>query len=212
MRALLQALLTMAALLIGLAPAIAGAPVRILALGDSLTAGYMLPAGSGFAPVLEKALRARGLDVVVIDAGVSGDTSTGASERLDWALGEGADVAIVEIGANDMLRGLDPRITERALDAILTKLLEKNVKVLLAGMLATPSLGADYKAAFDRIYPTLAARHGVALYPFFLDGVAGDKDMLLADGLHPSRAGVERIVRGILPTLEKVLATVAPRD
>lgn len=210
---LLQALLAVLALaLAGAPPAAAQKTTRLLALGDSLTAGYLLPADAGFAAVLERALRAKGHKVEVINAGVSGDTATGALERLDWAIGDGADAAIVEIGANDMLRGLDPRITAGAIDAILTRLKQRNTAVLLAGMLATPSLGAEYKAAFDRIYPDLAARHGVALYPFFLDGVAGEKDMQLADGMHPTRAGVERIVAGVLPAVEALLKNVERRD
>lgn len=205
-RRLVQALLVALA---ALTPAADGQTaertLRLLALGDSLTAGYLLPANDGFTAVLEKALRAKGRNVEVVNAGVSGDTSTGALERLDWAMGDGVDAAIVEIGANDMLRGMDPKITEKAIDAILTRLREKNVKILLAGMLATPSLGTEYKTAFDRIYPDLATRHGVPLYPFFLDGVAGQKDMQMTDGLHPTRAGVERIVAGILPFVEKAL-------
>lgn len=191
------------------APAAAQKSTRILALGDSLSAGYLLPADAAFPAVLEKALRARGYQVEIVNAAVSGDTASGALERLDWALGDGVDMAIVEIGANDMLRGLDPKITFAAIDAIVTRLNERGVKVLLAGMLATPSLGAEYKAAFDRIYPELAARHGVTLYPFFLDGVLGEKDMQLSDGLHPTRAGVERIVARILPFVETVLKTIA---
>lgn len=194
------------------APAAAQKATRILALGDSLSAGYLLPADAAFPAVLEKALRAKGFQVELINAAVSGDTASGALERLDWALGDGVDMAIVEIGANDMLRGLDPKITFAAIDAIVTRLKERGVKVLLAGMLATPSLGAEYKAAFDRIYPELAARHGVTLYPFFLDGVLGEKDMQLSDGLHPTRAGVERIVAHILPSVETVLKTVTARN
>ena len=206
----LLAFLGLAALLAS--PAAAQKTTRLLALGDSLTAGYLLPADAGFAAVLEKALRARGHNVEVINAGVSGDTATGALERLDWAIGEGVDAAVVEIGANDMLRGLDPRITAGAIDSILTKLKERKAAVLLAGMLATPSLGAEYKTAFDRIYPDLAARHGVALYPFFLDGVAGEKDMQQGDGMHPTRAGVARIVERILPAVEAMLKNVERRD
>lgn len=194
------------------AEAAAQKATRILALGDSLSAGYLLPADAAFPAVLEKALRAKDYQVEIVNAAVSGDTASGALERLDWALGDGVDMAIVEIGANDMLRGLDPKITLAAIDAIVTRLNARGVKVLLAGMLATPSLGAEYKAAFDRIYPELAARHGVTLYPFFLDGVLGEKDMQLPDGLHPTRAGVERIVARILPSVEAVLKTVAARN
>ena len=209
---ILQVLLAFLGLAALLASPAAAKTTRLLALGDSLTAGYLLSADAGFPAVLEKALRAKGHDVEVINAGVSGDTATGALERLDWAIGEGVDAAVVEIGANDMLRGLDPRITAGAIDSILTKLKERKAAVLLAGMLATPSLGAEYKTAFDRIYPDLAARHGVALYPFFLDGVAGEKDMQQGDGMHPTRAGVARIIERILPAVEAMLKNVERRN
>lgn len=183
----------------------AGKRLRLLCLGDSLTAGYLLPAGQGFAPVLERALRARGLDVEAIDAGVSGDTAQGGLDRLDWALGEGADAAIVELGANDMFRGADPAAVERALDAILTRLKEKGVRPILAGMRASPGMGEAYAKRFDAIYPTLAAKHDAPLYPFFLEGVATDPKLNLSDGIHPNKAGVEKMVAGILPLVEKTL-------
>lgn len=186
-------------------PAAAARPARILALGDSLTAGYLLGPGEGFAPQLEAALRKAGFDVVVIDAGVSGDTATGGLERLDWALGEGADVAIVELGANDMFRGTEPALVRAALDAILTKLQKKGVRPILAGMKAARGMGADYIAAFDAIYPDLAKAHDVPLYPFFLEGVAGDPSLNLSDGIHPTKQGVAKIVAGILPLVEETL-------
>lgn len=179
--------------------------LRLLCLGDSLTAGYLLPDGEGFVPVLEKELRRRGLAVEAIDAGFSGDTATGGLDRLDWALGEGADAAVVELGANDMFRGLDPAITKQALDAILTRLKERKVRPILAGMKASRGLGADYAGRFDAIYPDLAARHGVPLYRFFLEGVAGDPALNLKDGIHPTAEGVRRIVAGIAPLVERVL-------
>jgi acyl-CoA thioesterase-1 len=182
--------------------------LRLLCLGDSLTAGYLLPAGEGFAPQLEKALRARGLDVEAIDAGVSGDTAQAGLERLDWALGEGADAAIVELGANDMFRGAPPSRVLAALDAILIRLKEKGVRPILAGMKASRGMGADYVAAFDAVYPELARKHGVALYPFFLEGVAGDPALNLPDGIHPTREGVARIVAGILPLVEAELREI----
>jgi acyl-CoA thioesterase-1 len=188
-----------------------GKKLRILCLGDSLTAGYLLPAGQGFAPALERALRAKGHSVEILDAGVSGDTATGGLDRLDWALADGADVAIVELGANDMFRGLDPDITKKALDQILTKLKDNGVRAILAGMRASPGLGADYVQRFDAIYPELAARHGVPIYPFFLDGVAGDPKLNLQDGIHPTKEGVERIVAGILPLVEAELGKIAAR-
>jgi acyl-CoA thioesterase-1 len=194
---------------LGLGSARAARRLKLLCLGDSLTAGYLLPAGQGFAPALERALRGRGLDVETVDAGVSGDTATAGLERLDWALGEGADAAIVELGANDMFRGLDPALTEKALDAILTRLRERNVRPILAGMRASPALGGDFVARFDAFYPALAARHGVPLYPFFREGVAGDPALNLKDGIHPTKAGVEKIVAGILPLVEKTLREIA---
>jgi acyl-CoA thioesterase-1 len=183
--------------------------LKLLCLGDSLTAGYLLPAGEGFAPVLEKELRGRGLPVEAIDAGVSGDTATGGLDRLDWALGDGADVCVVELGANDMFRGLDPAITRAALDAILTRLKARKVRPVLAGMKASRGLGADYAARFDAIFPDLAAAHGAPLYPFFLEGVAGDPALNLRDGIHPNAAGVRRIVAGIAPLVERELRAAA---
>lgn len=200
---------TAAGLALACTPAAARRRLKLLCLGDSLTAGYLLPAGEGFVPVLEKELRRRGLDVEAIDAGVSGDTATGGLDRLDWSLGEGADAAVVELGANDMFRGLDPAITARALDAILTRLKEKNVRPILAGMKASRGLGRDYTARFDAIYPDLAARHEVPLYPFFLEGVAGDPSLNLKDGIHPTAEGVRRIVAGIAPLVERVLREAA---
>jgi len=189
-------------------PAIA-AEMRILALGDSLTAGLGLPEGQGFAAQLERALNAGGRAVRVLNAGVSGDTTAGGLQRLDWALAGKPHVAIVELGANDMLRGLDPAKAEANLDAILTKLKKRGVTTLLAGMLAAPNLGRDYERAFNAIYPALAQKHGVALYPFFLDGVAGNLALLLPDGLHPNERGVAEIVRRILPAVERALAEAA---
>jgi acyl-CoA thioesterase-1 len=181
---------------------------RVVALGDSLTAGFQLPANAAFPNVLERALRERGHQVKVANAGVSGDTTAAALERLDWALGEGADAAIVALGANDMLRGVDPERTQAALDEIITRLKAKNVQVLLAGMLATPSLGAEYGARFNAIYPRLAEKHDVLLYPFFLDGVAQVPKLNLADGIHPNREGVQTIVKRILPDVERLIARV----
>lgn len=204
-KTLLPALALGLAALFVAAPASA-APVRILALGDSLTAGYGLGPEDGFTVQLEKALRAKGLDVNVINAGVSGDTAAGGLARLDWALGEGADVAIVELGANDMLRGMDVAGTRAALDAILTKLGERKIPVLLAGMFAAPNLGSDYQARFDAMYPELAKEHGAMLYPFFLDGVAAQRDLIQGDGLHPNAKGVALIVERMLPFVERLVA------
>jgi acyl-CoA thioesterase I len=176
-------------------------PLKIIAFGDSLVAGFGLPSDATFPSVLEKTLRAEGYHVTVINAGVSGDTASGGQARLDWALGDGADGVILELGANDMLRGVDPEVTKAALDAILGELKARNIKALIAGMKAASSLGQDYKTRFDAIYPGLAKKYDAPLYPFFLEGVAGDPALKLGDGLHPNPAGVERIVKGILPNV-----------
>lgn len=179
--------------------------LRVLALGDSLTAGYGLPADAAFPVQLEKALRAQGFDVSVINAGVSGDTSAGGRARLDWALADKPNFAIVELGANDGLRGIDPKVTEQNLDAILTRLKAEGVTVLLTGMLAPPNYGPDYAESFRQVYVRLAQRHRVALYPFFLDGIARDPKLNQGDGLHPTREGVAVIVQRILPSVKQVL-------
>jgi len=186
------------------------APIKILALGDSLTAGYGLADADGFCPQLEKALRAAGHDVRVIDGSVSGDTTADGLARLDWTLADNPDVVIVELGANDALRGLDPVQAKANLDTILTKLQNQGRVVLLVGMEAPRNLGQDYDQAFDGMYPDLATRHHVALYPFFLDGVATDLALNQADGIHPNPAGVAVIVKRMLPAVEKALARVKP--
>jgi len=180
--------------------------IQIVGFGDSLMAGYGLDAGQGFPEKLEKALRARGHDVVIANAGVSGDTTSGGLSRLDWSVPDGTELVILELGANDMLRGIGPDITEKNLDAMISRLKERNIAVLLAGMRAAPNLGPDYQAAFDSIYPRLAEKHGVPLYPFFLDGVAADRAYLLEDGMHPNAAGIDRMVERLLPAVEKLLA------
>jgi acyl-CoA thioesterase-1 len=185
--------------------AMAATQMRILAFGDSLTAGYNLPPGDAFPVRLEAALKAKGYAVQVINAGVSGDTTAGARARLDWALADRPDYAIVELGANDALRGLDPAQAFANLDAILADLTAHHVKILLAGMLAPPNLGSDYGGAFNAIYPKLQAKWHVALYPFFLEGVTLHRELTLADGMHPNAQGVGRIVTGILPSVEALL-------
>jgi acyl-CoA thioesterase-1 len=184
--------------------------VKLVALGDSLTAGYQLPADAAFPAKLETALRAKGYDVAVANAGVSGDTTAGGLARLDWSVPDGTDAVIVELGANDMLRGFDPAMTQRTLATIIERLQARHMKVMLAGMLANPTLGRDFKAQFDAIYPELAQKYGIILYPFFLDGVAAQPGMQLADGLHPSVAGVDVIVARILPSVEALLKQVGP--
>jgi len=178
--------------------------VRIVALGDSLTAGLGLPASQAFPAVLERMLRAQGVDAVVVDAGVSGDTSAGGRARLAWTLAGGADVAIVELGANDALRGLDPAAMEANLDAILRELGARGVRAVLAGMRAPRNLGPEYTRRYDAVFPRLAERHSVAFYPFFLEGVAGVPALNQPDGLHPNARGVEEIARRMLPVVREV--------
>ena len=210
-----QFVIGLTALLLGLATLPAGAqqarPVSIVALGDSLTAGYGLGPADAFPVRLQAALKAKGLDVTVQNAGVSGDTSSGGLERLDWAVGEGVDAVILELGANDALRGIDPAVTRRNLDTIITRLKEKRIAVLLTGMLAPPNMGGPFAAAFNPIFPDLAAKHGVLFDPFFLDGVAADASLNLSDGMHPNAKGVDVIVRRILPKVEELIAEVRSR-
>lgn len=183
----------------------ASAETRILVLGDSLSAGYGLAPELAFPARLEAALLERNYEVRVINAGISGDTSAGGAARLDWSLAEEPDLVIVELGANDALRGLNPQQTSSHLDSILERLERKGIAALLAGMLAPRNLGADYYTSFDALYPALARKHQVPFYPFFLAGVAGVAELNQADGIHPNAKGVEVIVRGILPLVESLL-------
>jgi acyl-CoA thioesterase I len=188
------------------------APVTILALGDSLMAGLGLEASEAFPAKLETALKAKGLDVRIVNAGVSGDTAAAGLARLDWALTDDVDGLIVELGANDALRGLDPKQTEAALDAILATAAARKLPVLIAGMQAPPNLGPDYVAAFDSLYPRLAEKHGAILYPFFLDGVAVEPSLNQADGIHPNGKGVEIIVERIMPSVEGLIRQAAAKN
>ena len=183
-------------------------PFKIVGFGDSLMAGYGLGPGEGFTDKLQAALRAKGRDVAVANAGVSGDTTSGGLARLDWSVPDGTQLVILELGANDMLRGVLPDIPRKNLDEMLAKLKQRKIAVLLAGMRAAPNLGADYQTAFVAIFPELAKKYDVPLYPFFLDGVAGQPGMQLEDGLHPSAKGVDLMVERILPTVEKAIAAV----
>ena len=195
-------------LLLLLLPSIAGAggePFRVLVLGDSLTAGYGLKSKDAFPVRLEQALQASGHNVTVINASVSGDTTAGGLARLDWALADKPQLVIVELGANDALRGLDPAQTQKNLDTILTRLQREGIAALLTGMRAPRNLGSDYYNKFDRLYLELAKRHKVAFYPFFLEGVATVRRYNQADGIHPNEKGVEMIVQGVLPTVEKLI-------
>jgi acyl-CoA thioesterase I len=192
------------------APTLADARMlRVVALGDSLTAGLGLPPGQGFPEVLQKALRAKGYDVEISNAGVSGETAEDGLARYDWAVPRGTDALIVELGANDMLRGLSPDRAKGALAEILERAKAARIATLLTGMRAAPNMGADYQRRFDAIYPDLAQRFATPLYPFFLDGVAGDPKLNQRDGLHPTREGVEKIVVAILPSVEALLAEAA---
>lgn len=184
----------------------ADAETRILGLGDSLMAGYGLPPGESFPDQLQRALAAEGLQVEVTNAGVSGDTSAGGRARLDWALASDPHGVILELGANDGLRGLDPAETRRNLDAILTALGERGLPVLLAGMLAPPNLGREYGAEFEAVFRELAEKHGALFYPFFLDGVAGDPSLNQADGIHPTADGVAIVVERIMPLVKELIA------
>ena len=189
----------------GLAAATDG-PVKIVVLGDSLSAGLGLPAEAAFPAKLAVALKAKGIAVTVVNAGVSGDTASGGLGRLDWSVPEGTEAVILELGANDALRGLDPKLTKAALDTTLSKLKERRIAVLLAGMLAPHNMGAEYVRSFDAIFPALASIHDVVLYPFFLEGVAGDAKLNQPDGLHPTAAGIDIIVARILPKVEELIA------
>ncbi len=189
--------------------AAAAEPAKIVALGDSLTAGLGLGPGESFPEQLEAALRARGHDVTVANAGVSGDTASDGLARVDWSVPTGADIVIVELGANDALRGIDPEVTRKALSRIIATLTGRGQAVLIAGMLAPRNLGNEYARAFDAIYPDLAAEYHVALYPFFLAGVAADPALNQADGMHPTAAGVTKIVEGMVADVEALVEAAA---
>jgi acyl-CoA thioesterase I len=192
--------------------ATAAAPIKIVAFGDSLTAGLGLPASEGFVARLQAALAAKGYAVEISNAGVSGDTSSGGLARLDWSVPEGTQAVIVELGANDMLRGVRPQVTRDSLTAILQRLRDRHIAILLCGMRAAPNLGADYVQSFNAIYPELAAKYGTLLYPFFLDGVVGNRSLLQPDGMHPAAAGVDTIVAHILPKAEELVASVQKQN
>jgi acyl-CoA thioesterase I len=199
MMVFLKSALAAAALLLA-TPAFA-APCRIAVLGDSLTAAYGLDVAAGFPAMLEQALGAQGYDCAVLDAGVSGDTSAGGLARLDWMLADQPSHVIVELGGNDGLRALPPEQMAANLDQIITRLKDEGIPVLLTGMLAPPNLGREYGTAFAAVFPRLAEKHDVPLYPFFLEGVAGDALLNQGDGIHPTAEGVAIIVENILPTV-----------
>jgi acyl-CoA thioesterase-1 len=190
-------------------PAVAAKPVKMVVLGDSLSAGLGLSASAAFPAQLQKALKNKGIPVDMVNAGVSGDTSSGGRDRLDWSVPAGTEAVIVELGANDALRGTDPTVTRSALVDILTRLKARKIAVLLCGMVAPPNYGTDYSARFNGIYPDIARQFGVPLYPFFLEGVATDARLNQADGLHPTAEGVDVIVKNILPTVEAFLDAIS---
>ena len=182
--------------------------MKIVVLGDSLSAGFGLPEEAAFPAKLALAIKAKGISASVANAGVSGDTASGGLGRLDWSVPQDTEAVILELGANDALRGIDPKLTRSALDTILTRLASRHISVLLAGMRAPRNMGPDFAKAFDAIYPTLASTHAVVFYPFFLDGVAADPKLNQGDGMHPNAAGVDTIVARMLPRVEELIARV----
>jgi acyl-CoA thioesterase I len=189
--------------------AIGAQPIKLVVLGDSLSAGYGLPGSDAFPAKLQKALKIKGINVDITNAGVSGDTASGGRDRLDWSVPEGTQAVIVELGANDALRGTDPSVTRTALTDIVRRLKARGIAVLLCGMFAPPNYGREYAARFNAIYPDLASSLSVPLYPFFLEGVAADEKLNQPDGLHPTPEGIDIIVKNILPTVEAFLGAVS---
>lgn len=206
---LIIGLMTAAPALAEPAAAVGGKPIKMVVLGDSLSAGYGLAGTAAFPIRLQKALEAKGIKVEMSNAGVSGDTASGGRDRLDWSVPDGTQAVIVELGANDALRGTDPAVTRAALTDIVTRLKARGISVLLCGMLAPPNYGSEYAAKFNAIYPELSKSSGVPLYPFFLEGVAADAKLNQADGMHPTPEGVDIIVKNILPTVEAFLGTIS---
>jgi acyl-CoA thioesterase-1 len=192
----------------GIAGPVSARTIQLVGLGDSLMAGYQLPPGDGFPSKLEAALKAKGLDVAIADAGVSGDTTSGGLSRVDWSVPDGTDGVILELGANDALRGIPPEDTEKNLDAIIGRLKARNIPILLAGMLAPPNMGQDYAAKFNPIYKRLAGKYGLTLYPFFLDGVAAQAQLQLTDGMHPNPSGVDVMVQRFQPAAEGFIGMI----
>ncbi|MEK1866797.1 MULTISPECIES: arylesterase [Ensifer] len=182
--------------------------ISLIGFGDSLMAGYQLPPEDAFPARLEKALKEKGFDVTIANAGVSGDTSSGGLARIDWSVPDGTKGVILELGANDALRGIAPEETRKNIEAMITRLKDRGIAVLLAGMMAPPNMGADYAARFNPIYPELAKKYGLELYPFFLDGVVTEAKLKLEDGMHPNGDGVGVMVEKALPVVERFLATL----
>ena len=186
-------------------------PIRIVAFGDSLLAGFGLRANESFPAQLEIALKKRGHEVEIVNAGVSGDTTSGGVSRLDWSIADGTQAVILVLGANDMLRGMEPELARKNLDEMIKRLKARKIEVLIGGMRAAPNLGADYAAKFDSIYAGLAKEHDVLIYPFFLDGVAGQRELNMNDGIHPTPKGVSLIVERIMPSVESLIERVKKR-
>ncbi|MDQ0997439.1 acyl-CoA thioesterase-1 [Phyllobacterium ifriqiyense] len=185
---------------------VSGQPLSVVGFGDSLMSGFELPVQDSFPAQLEKALKDKGINVTVANAGVAGETTTDAVSRLDWSVPEGTGLVILEFGANDALRGISPEISEKNLAEIIEKLQKRKVQVILAGMLAPPNMGGDYEDKFNAIFPRLAQKYDVPLYPFFMEGVAAQKSLQLEDGMHPNTQGVAKMVEGFLPVIEKTIA------
>jgi acyl-CoA thioesterase I len=206
----MRLVLAAAALGLWLAPGAAAVdrPVKIVALGDSLTSGYGLPTRDAFPVKLARALEAKGLNASIVNAGVGGDTAAGGLTRLEWSVPADTDAVILELGANDAMRGIDPAVTRNALDAIMARLKSRGIAVLLCGMYAPPNMGAEFVRTYPPMYRELAEKYDAILYPFFLDGVAGIAQLNQPDGIHPSARGVDLIVRGVLPKVEELVAKV----
>lgn len=209
--ALLHVIVIVSAVLTGFSVAQART-LQIVGFGDSLMAGYQLPQNESYTAQLEKALKAKGIDVAVTNAGVSGDTTSAGLARLDWSIPDGTDGVILELGANDALRGVSPDQTEKNLDAMLARLQERKIPVVLAGMLAPPNLGSDYQERFNGMYKRLAQKYSVPLYPFFLEGVVTQSSLQLEDGMHPNAKGISVMVERSLPTIESFLKTIATHN
>jgi acyl-CoA thioesterase-1 len=195
----------------GVSPVLAKT-LNIVAFGDSLMAGYQLQASEAYPAKLQEALKARGHDVVITNGAVSGDTTSDGLARLDWTIPDGTDAVLLELGANDALRGVDPALARKNLDAMITRLKERGIAVMLMGMLAPPNMGEAYGKSFNAIYPELASSHGVPLYPFFLDSVVTDDTLKLEDGMHPNAKGVDRLVEKTLPAVEAFVGTIKARS
>ncbi len=189
----------------------AAEPVRIVAFGDSLTAGFGLPASQAFPSKLSIALKAKGYEVIIVNAGASGDTTAAGLARLDWSVPKETQAVILEFGANDAFRGVSPAIAKKNLDEIISRLKARNVEILIAGMLAPPNLGNEYAAAFNPIFTDLAKKHGALVVPFFLDEVAGNRNLNQTDGIHPTAEGIDIIVKKILPSVEALIQRVQAR-